>query len=200
MVPAYFAFFFLSYCFSQFQSNNSSNNGSVSVVFTFVKRLLVLCTVGLLVAAIALAPFLFNLASSKNNKNSNNSSTLLEKTTPQQNSTLQIAMGHLFQIKGRLFPFERGLTHAYWAPNFWALYNAMDKVALVALKKINRPMHDKLLMSSNSTTSASLTGGLVGLDQGTHIVLPKITPRTTIIMSLASSFLVRFFAVSAITK
>lgn len=72
-------------------------------------------------------------------------------------------------LLARLFPFHRGLLHAYWAPNAYALYAAADKALAVLLG-----VH----------SSATLTGGLVG--SASLSVLPTPSSTATLLLTIAA--------------
>ncbi|KAK4056664.1 glycosyl transferase [Microbotryomycetes sp. JL221] len=76
-------------------------------------------------------------------------------------------IGQLKQIMSRLFPFQRGLNHAYWAGNVWALVTALDRFLVKYLTSRGWPV------AAEAVTSASR--GLIG--DTTFGVLPTITPR-----------------------
>ncbi|CAJ0639160.1 10770_t:CDS:2 [Entrophospora sp. SA101] len=83
-------------------------------------------------------------------------------------------LNQIGQVLGRLFPFKRGLCHAYWAPNFWALYSALDRVLIVAGKQLG--------LELNEAAVDSVTRGLVG--DVDFAILPTIKPIYTFIITL----------------
>ena len=84
--------------------------------------------------------------------------------------------GQIGAVVSRLFPFKRGLCHAYWAPNFWALYNVVDKGAAFAAKRAG--------LDAYVADKASMTGGLV--QEFDHAVLPSVPPSATFVLALLS--------------
>ncbi|KAK6543871.1 glycosyl transferase, variant 2 [Orbilia ellipsospora] len=85
------------------------------------------------------------------------------------------AIGQIPQLLSRLFPFSRGLCHAYWAPNAWALYAFLDRVLIHIAPRLN--------LSVDSASLGSATRGLVG--DTSFAVLPNIPPRVTFLLTLA---------------
>lgn len=71
----------------------------------------------------------------------------------------------LEQLKQRLFPFSRGLCHAYWAPNIWAMYSFVDRVLIIIAPRVGLKVREDALQS--------VTRGLVG--DTSFAVLPEVT-------------------------
>lgn len=106
-------------------------------------------------------------------------------------------MGAIPQLLTRLFPFSRGLCHAYWAPNVWALYSLADRVLIhgksdtnpdleigtFCLRTLNvNAVAPRLGLAVNADALGSVTRGLVG--DTAFAVLPEITPRMCFALTL----------------
>ena len=104
-----------------------------------------------------------------------------------------VALGQIPQMMSRLFPFSRGLCHAYWAPNVWALYSFADRVLIH--RKCPQPYMEPHVRTLSRIVVApkiglpvkiealeSVTRGLVG--DTAFAVLPEITPRTCFALTL----------------
>lgn len=89
-----------------------------------------------------------------------------------------LATGQGPALLSRLFPVGRGLLHAYWAPNAWALYAAADKALGLVLR--GTPLAPGLGLGA--TPTASLTGGLVGT--ASFQLLPDVGPRGAALATL----------------
>jgi alpha-1,3-glucosyltransferase len=101
-----------------------------------------------------------------------------------------LALGQGQQLLTRLFPFSRGLCHAYWAPNVWALYSFADRVLIAGMfcchfhleHLLTETAAPKLGLTVNAAALQSVTRGLVG--DTAFAVLPDIPPRTTFVLTL----------------
>ncbi|KZT43050.1 glycosyltransferase family 57 protein [Sistotremastrum suecicum HHB10207 ss-3] len=95
--------------------------------------------------------------------------------------------GQLPQLFSRLFPFTRGLNHAYWAPNFWALVTALDRVLLRVVRLTGMDLSVKA--EGVSSTSRGLVGDTL------FAVLPDIKPIHTfaITVLIQAIFLVKLW-------
>ncbi|KAG9036515.1 glycosyl transferase, partial [Tulasnella sp. UAMH 9824] len=85
-------------------------------------------------------------------------------------------MGQLPQLLSRLFPFTRGLNHAYWAPNAWALVTMLDRV-LLKVAQIFKP--EIINEAGVQSTSRGLVGDTV------FAVIPNVKPIHTFIITVA---------------
>ncbi|KAG0294060.1 glycosyl transferase [Linnemannia gamsii] len=91
-----------------------------------------------------------------------------------------VAMNQLPQLAGRLFPFKRGLTHSYWAANFWALYSFADRIMIVWVSKT--PLGQYFNLALDESALSATTRGLVG--DTAFGVLPTVTAQHTLILTV----------------
>lgn len=75
----------------------------------------------------------------------------------------------LVQILSRLFPFQRGLCHDYWAGNLWALYLGFEKVMGFVVRLTNK------YCSRGESCTTTLMKTIETLDTF-FLPFPKVTP------------------------
>jgi len=85
----------------------------------------------------------------------------------------------MLQIISRLFPWQRGLCHDYWAGNVWALYLGLEKAMRFLFWLIGK------VQSSNKIAGSSILASIVSTTERMIAILrppfPTITPSTAAI-------------------
>lgn len=106
-----------------------------------------------------------------------------------------LLMGQIPQLLSRLFPFTRGLNHAYWAPNIWALVTFVDRVLLKSKCHFGTQSLIELSLFTvvqrfniasfdiNTSGVASTSRGLVG--DTVFAIIPNVKPMHTFIITIA---------------
>jgi len=90
-----------------------------------------------------------------------------------------LAWGQGPQLLARLFPFQRGLCHAYWAPNVWVGYNVLDRALVFLARRVGGAA-----AAAAAAAAASSTGGLV--EEIAHINLPTVKSWWTFVLTIAA--------------
>lgn len=102
-----------------------------------------------------------------------------------------VLWGQMEQVFRRLFPFSRGLCHAYWAPNVWAMYSFVDRVLIYGMlfdpgsfAELTQTAAPRLGLTVDPDAVNSVTRGLVG--DTSFAVLPDVVPLTCFLLTLGS--------------
>lgn len=83
-----------------------------------------------------------------------------------------LSIEQIQQILSRMFPFQRGLVHAYWAPNFWALYCFGDRLLAFFARKV-------LKMDISLPENSPNRGVVREIDMA---VLPNVGSKTCLVL------------------
>ncbi|KAK9894260.1 glycosyltransferase family 57 protein [Cystobasidium minutum MCA 4210] len=91
------------------------------------------------------------------------------------------------QILSRLFPFQRGLNHAYWAGNVWAIYSAVDRVLVKYLIARGLPVSSAARHSASRGLIGDIAFGVLPEPKPVHCFLIAIALNTVYTTKLWTS-------------